>query len=129
MTRQAGLGLDDPTRPVPTRPTLIHAIGGAAHVEVFDDLKALAARAVQLAGAAAGLRLAEQAWACAASGFGDTFPAWSIYVQAPDGSEDWLGSAAVQQISRDRLEAALADAHQAAASRGRAAAGAGRAAA
>lgn len=105
--RQHALDLDDPRHPVPTRPTLIHATGGAAQLETFDELAQLADRALQLAGDAAGLRLAAAAWPCAYPGL-ELFPAWSLYALDAAGGEDWLASAAVQKTPRDVLEAAIA---------------------
>lgn len=104
--RQAGLRLDDPRRPTPTRPTLIHAAGGAAWADSFDTLAELCAAALQLAGEAAGLRLAAEPAICAYPGF-ELFLAWSIYALAPDG-DAWLASCAVQDTPRDVLEAAIA---------------------
>lgn len=120
MSRQPGLGLDDPTRPVPTRPSLIHAVGGQAQLEPFDDLRALARRALQLAGPQArGLRLAAERATCAYPGL-ELFPAWSLYAIDAAGDEDWLASCAVQDTPRDVLEAAIG-AIVAAARQGRAA--------
>ena len=112
MTRQTALDLDDPTRPVPTRPSLIHFEGGQAQIEAFDDLDALGRRIVQLAGDVAGLRHSERAWPCAFPGL-EVFFAWSIYRQAADGAQTWLGSAAIQQQPPAALAEAIARARAA----------------
>lgn len=103
--KQSGLGLDDPTRPVPTRPTLFCWAGGQADALRFDNLDELARKVIDLANGR-GLRLALHAATTAYDGF-ELFPAWSLYALDDAGGEDWICHAAVQATPRERLEAAI----------------------
>ncbi len=105
MTQQARLTLDDPTRPVPTRPTLFHVVGRETLAETFDSLDALAARVAHLFPGLSVAPAAAQAQV-AYPGF-ELFPAWGLYAGA-----DWIGHAAIQATPRAQLEAALAAATQ-----------------
>lgn len=111
MTAQARLTLDDPTRPVPTRPTLFHVVGRESLAEPFDSLDALAARVAHLFGApafAGPVTPSAAVHQAAYPGF-EMFPAWGLYA-GPD--RQWVGHAAVQATPRAQLEAALAAAVQ-----------------
>lgn len=109
--RQSGLELDDPSRPVPTRPSWFDTAAGQENRQSFADLDELARHIVRLAGDD-GLRLAAEPATVAVVGL-ELFPAWSCYRLTPDGGEDWLGHAAIQATPRARLEAAIARAHAA----------------
>ena len=103
MSAQNALALDDPTRP--TQPTWFDTQAGQEDRLTFADLAELARHVVRLA-AGRGLRISAAPLTTCAVGF-SPFPAWSIYLLTDDGGEDWLGHAAVQDIGRDRLEAAI----------------------
>lgn len=103
--RQSRLGLDDPSRPVPTRPSWFHADSGQEDRLSFETLAELARHIVRRS-EGRGLRLSALPAITCVCGL-DPFPAWSVYAQGEHGDEDWLGHAAIQEISRDRLEAAI----------------------
>lgn len=88
---------------VPTRPTLIHAEAATTHVEPFDTVAALAARLAQLAQGRP-LTVTADRWPQAVPGL-DPFFAYSAHA---DG--DWLAICAVQQLPREALADALAQA-------------------
>lgn len=102
--RQAGLGLDDPRRNVPTRPTLFTWSHDQVEARRFDDLTALARAVHDLAGGR-GLRLAGDAATMGHADF-DSFRGWAIYA-LDDAGETWLCAVAMQDTPRDLLEARL----------------------
>jgi hypothetical protein len=102
--RQGRLTLDDPTRPVPTRPTLFHTVGRETLFEVHDTAAEAWARAVALAGPDATLTLASQATAQAYPGF-EIFHAVTLYRAEPGRGPEWF--AAIACVARDELVALL----------------------
>lgn len=109
--KQARLTLDDPTRAVPRRPTLIYAAGGQAQLEAFDDAGELAARIAALNPEAEAFDLSAEPWPQAYPGL-DVFFGWSVYRVAA-GLREWVGVAAFPEpehkdpARRAALQAAL----------------------
>ncbi|MDR3513748.1 MAG: hypothetical protein P4L73_19095 [Caulobacteraceae bacterium] len=89
----------------PRRPTFIPHLPGRP--VVFDDVGALAAKVHRVRGGRP-IRLRPSVAAYDGS---DTFPAFTLYVIGPDGDEQYAGALAVQGLSRERLEAAIAAAN------------------